>query len=180
MESTQHSNAFQNQYSTNALIFYTVINPRISSAMMRVLSFYIYIILTTTLSIFKAVICYKEPEPEEDQKVQKTPKPTTRSRQELRKKGMLRKRKGKIKRKKWGLIKAMLKTSTIITVAIKVTKSLREEPIMTRGTGSTWGNKLFQNKSQKLYNLSHDYAHHITNAPSQILDLPPLLFIIAP
>ena len=71
MESVQYKSTLQNQYSINTLIFYIVINPRISSAMMRVLSFYIYIILTTTLSFFRAVICDKEPKSEEDQKVQK-------------------------------------------------------------------------------------------------------------
>ena len=159
MESTQYNNTFTNQYSNNALIFYIIINPRIASAAMRILSFYIYLILTTIVSIFKASICYEEQESKEDQKALKRPKTTTRRRQELRKKGILRKRKGRIKREKWGLIKTILKTATIASVAFRVMESFREEPTMTRGTGNTWGNKLFQTKSQKLYNLSHDNEH---------------------
>ena len=164
MESTQRNNIPTNQYSINAIIFYIVINSRIASAAMSILywlilSLYIHQILSIIVLIFKASLKHEEQKSKEDQRALKRPKTTTRQREELRKNGILRKKKGRIRRENWGLTKTILKTITITTVAFRVMESYREEPTMTEGTGGTWGNKLFQTKTQKLHNVSHDHEH---------------------
>lgn len=140
MESTQRNTISTNQYSINAIIFYIVINSRIASAAMSILywlilSLYIHQILSIIVLIFKASLEQEEQKSKEDQRALKRPKPTTRQREELRKNGILRKKKGRIRRENWGLTKTILKTITIITVAFRVMESYREEPTMTEGTG---------------------------------------------
>ena len=164
MESTKRNTISTDQYSINAIIFYIVINSRIASAAMSILywlilSLYIHQILSIIVLIFKASLEQEEQKSKEDQRALKRPKPTTRQREELRKNGILRKKKGRIRRENWGLTKTILKTITITTIAFRVMESYREEPTMTKGTGDTWGNKLFQTKTQKLHNLSHDHEH---------------------